>query len=270
MTPKWNKIITQSKIRLKHGSPTILTCLGAIGVVATSVLAIQATPQAVRKIRADSCINHDGDPDAYTKTEAFQSAWLCYIQASLVGMSTIACIFGANILNKHQQSTITSAYALLSNTYQDYERKTKEIFGEEGHQKIIDAIAAERADDVYISSPGICGSDSLSFSERNPEDVRLFYDSFAERYFESTIPQVLEAEYHLNRNWALGREICVNDLYDFLGIDKIPGGEALGWFYEDGISWIDFNHHKTVLNDGLEVYVIDIEYPPRLWDEDDC
>ena len=81
---------------------------------------------------------------------------------------------------------------------------------------------------------------------------------------------MLEAEYHLNRNWALGREICVNDLYDFLGIDKIPGGEALGWFYEDGISWIDFNHHKTVLNDGLEVYVIDIEYPPRLWDEDDC
>lgn len=224
----------------------------------------------MRKIRADSCINHDGDPDAYTKTEAFQSAWLCYIPASLVGMSTIACIFGANILNKHQQATITSAYALLSNTYQDYERKTKEIFGEEGHQKIIDAIAAERADDVYISSPGICGSDSLSFSERNPEDVRLFYDSFSERYFESTIPQVLEAEYHLNRNWALGREICVNDLYDFLGIDKIPGGEALGWFYEDGISWIDFNHHKTVLNDGLEVYVIDIEYPPRLWDEDDC
>lgn len=135
MTPKWNKIITQSKIRLKHGSPTILTCLGAIGVVATSVLAIQATPKAVRKIRADSCINHDGDPDAYTKMEAFQSAWLCYIPASLVGMSTIACIFGANILNKHQQATITSAYTLLSNTYQDYERKTKEIFGEEGHQK---------------------------------------------------------------------------------------------------------------------------------------
>ena len=223
----------------------------------------------MRKIRADSCINHDGDPDAYTKTEAFQSAWMCYIPASLVGMSTIACIFGANILNKHQQATITSAYALLSNAYQDYERKTKEIFGEEGHQKILDAIAAEKADDVYISSPGICGSDSLSFSERNPEDARLFYDSFSRRYFESTIPQVLEAEYHLNRNWALGREICVNDLYDFLGIDKIPGGEALGWFYEDGISWIDFNHHKTVLEDGLDVLVIDIEFPPRLVTDDD-
>ena len=194
---------------------------------------------------------------------------MCYIPASLVGMSTIACIFGANILNKHQQATITSAYALLSNAYQDYERKTKEIFGEEGHQKILDAIAAEKADDVYISSPGICGSDSLSFSERNPEDARLFYDSFSRRYFESTIPQVLEAEYHLNRNWALGREICVNDLYDFLGIDKIPGGEALGWFYEDGISWIDFNHHKTVLEDGLDVLVIDIEFPPRLVTDDD-
>jgi hypothetical protein len=36
------------------------------------------------------------------------------------------------------------------------------------------------------------------------------------------------------------------------------------------MGWIDFNHYKTVLNDGLEVYVIDIEYPPRLGDEDDC
>lgn len=270
MTPKWNKIITQSKIRLKHGSPTILTCLGAIGVVATSVLAIQATPKAVRKIRADSCINHDGDPDAYTKTEAFQSAWLCYIPASLVGMSTIACIFGANILNKHQQATITSAYALLSNVYQDYERKTKEIFGEEGHQKIIDAIAAERADDVYISSENLCGVSSLSFGERNPEDMRLFYDAFSGRYFESTIPQVLEAEYHLNRNWTIGIGACINDLYYFLGISTIEGGDDLRWFWSDGMGWIDFNHYKTVLNDGLEVYVIDIEYPPRLGDEDDC
>lgn len=269
MTPKLNKLIRQSKIRLQHGSPIILTCLGSVGVVVTAALAVRATPKAVRKIRADSCVNHDGDPDAYTKLEAIQSAWVCYIPASVVGVSTIACIFGANALNKHQQAAITSAYALLNNAYQDYKGKTKEIFGEEGHQKILDAIAAEKADDVYISSPGICGSDSLSFGERNQEDVRLFYDSFSRRYFESTIPQVLEAEYHLNRNWALGGEICLNDLYDFLGIDGIPGGEELHWFFEDGISWIDFNHHKTVLEDGLEVFIIDVEYPPRLATDDD-
>lgn len=269
MTPKWNKFIRQSKIRLKNGTPTILTCLGAVGVVATSALAVRATPKAVRKIRADSCVNHEGNPNAYTKLEAIRSAWVYYIPASVVGVSTITCIFGANVLNKHQQAAITSAYALLNNSYQDYKGKTKEIFGEEGHQKILDAIAAEKADDVYISSPGICGSDSLSFGERNPEDVRLFYDSFSRRYFESTIPQVLEAEYHLNRNWALGGGACINDLYCFLGISTIDGGDDLGWFWSDGMGWIDFNHHKTILEDGLEVFVIDIEFPPRLATDDD-
>ena len=92
MTPKLNKLIRQSKIRLQHGSPIILTCLGAVGVVTTAALAVRATPKAVRKIRADSCVNHEGDPDAYTKLEAIQSAWVCYIPASVVGVSTIACI----------------------------------------------------------------------------------------------------------------------------------------------------------------------------------
>lgn len=269
MTLKRSKFTRQSKICLKHGTPIVLTCLGAVGVVATAVLAVRATPKAVQKIRADSRINHEGDPDAYTKIEAVRSAWICYIPASVVGFSTIACIFGANVLSKRQQAAITSAYALLNNAYQDYKNKTKEIFGEEGHQKILDAIAAEKADEVYISSPGICGAESLSFNERSVEDTRLFYDSFSKRYFESTVPQVLEAEYHLNRNWALGGEICINNLYEFLGIDGIQGGEELYWFYEDGISWIDFHHHKAILDDGLEVFIIDIEFPPRLRTDND-
>ena len=105
--------------------------------------------------------------------------------------------------------------------------------------------------------------------ERNPDDMRLFYDAFSRRYFESTIAQVLEAEYHLNRNLSLGGDVCINDFYNFLGIEPIDGGDYLSWFYfyEDGISWIDFNHRKTVLEDGLEVYVVDIVYTPRMDDE---
>ena len=96
-----------------------------------------------------------------------------------------------------------------------------------------------------------------------------FYDAFSRRYFESTIAQVLEAEYHLNRNLSLGGDVCINDFYNFLGIEPIDGGDYLSWFYfyEDGISWIDFNHRKTVLEDGLEVYVVDIVYTPRMDDE---
>lgn len=229
--PNLQRLAQRSKIYLRKASPTILSGLGAAGVIVTSVLAVRATPTAIS------------------------------------GTATMFCIFGANVLNKHQQAALTSAYALLNDSYNNYKDKLKELYGEEAHRKIIDAIAAEKAKDVYITADGICESTSLSFNERNPDDMRLFYDTFSRRYFESTIAQVLEAEYHLNRNWSLGGDVCVNDFYNFLGIEPIDGGDYLSWFYEDGISWIDFNHRKTVLEDGLEVYMVDIVYTPRMDDE---
>jgi len=41
---------------LKKASPTILTCIGAAGVVATAVLAVKATPKADSLIKADSVL----------------------------------------------------------------------------------------------------------------------------------------------------------------------------------------------------------------------
>lgn len=254
---------------LKRGSPTILTCIGAIGVVATSAMAVRATPKALKLIHKDSQIEHNGDPYAYTKAEAIRSAWKCYIPSVLIGTSTIVCIFGANVLSRHQQAALTSAYALVNNAYQEYRSKVKELYGEEAHQRIVDSIAKDKCKDVYISSPGIFNSSSLDFDEHDPEDNRLFYDSFSKRYFESSVIRVIEAEYHLNRNWWLGAGICLNDFYELLGLDDIDGGDELSWFPEDGINWIDFNHHKTVLDDGLEIYVIEFVFTPRLETEFD-
>lgn len=62
---------------LKKASPTILTCIGVAGVVATAVLAVKATPKADSLIKADSRRNHDGDPYAATKLEAVKSCWKC-------------------------------------------------------------------------------------------------------------------------------------------------------------------------------------------------
>lgn len=105
---------------LKKASPTILTCIGAAGVVATAALAVKATPKADSLIKADSRRNHDGDPYAATKLEAVKSCWKCYIPAAATGVATIICIFGANTLNKKQQASLASAYALVNRSYSDY------------------------------------------------------------------------------------------------------------------------------------------------------
>lgn len=135
--PNPQRLAQGSKIYLRKASPIILSGLGAAGVIVTSVLAVRATPKALRKIRADSKANHKGDPEAYSKLEAVKSAWVCYIPAAISGTATIFCIFGANVLSKRQQAALTSTYALLNDSYNNYKDKLRELYGEEAHQKIV-------------------------------------------------------------------------------------------------------------------------------------
>lgn len=48
------------------------------------------------------------------------SAWKCYIPTAAFGLSTIACIMGANALNSRKQAALTSAYALINQSYKEY------------------------------------------------------------------------------------------------------------------------------------------------------
>lgn len=259
-------LIPKAERYLKKASPTILTCIGAAGVVATAVLAAKATPKALTLIRSDSCVNHDGDPNAYTKKEAVASCWKCYIPTVVVGGSTIACIFGANALNKRQQAALVSAYGLVSQAFNDYKRKVKENFGEEAHRDIMRQIAAEHSSGLSPFIPSLTSSPmSLEF-EGADEEERLFYDAFSERYFHATISQVLQAEYHANRNFALRGNTPLNEFYGFLGIEPVPDGDDIGWWVDGECEfyWIDFNHIRALLEDGLECYIIEANEPPAL------
>lgn len=247
---------------LKRSSPTILACIGAVGVVATAVLAVKATPKAMLLIRDDSRKKHDGDPHAATKTEIVKACWMMYIPAVATGTATIACIFGANALNRRQQASLASAYALLSHSYHDYKSKVVERYGAEAHKEILTSIAVEKCGDVSLTAESMWSSTSLEF-EDSGEEERLFYDNFSRRYFQTTISRVLQAEYHLNRNFALaGGEISLNSFYSFLGLQDVQGGDDIGWMVTDEMYWVDFNHYKAVMEDGLECYVIEMMSEP--------
>lgn len=255
---KLNGLLHRSKLYLKRSSPTILTCIGAIGVVATSVMAVKVTPKAVDLIRADSRQNHDGDPYAYTKLEAVQSCWRCYIPAALVGLSTISCIFGANILNKRNQASLVSAYVMLSESYQKYRKAANAVYGEEADSRI----KAQMAKDTYVSADGY----SVYSSDLDPESERILcYDLFSQRYFTATMAAVLNAQYHVNRNLCLRGDSTINEFYEFLGLDEIKYGDEIGWsldeLMEGGIMWLDFENSRAVMDDGMECCVIS-----PLWD----
>lgn len=205
-----------------------------------------------------------------SKWETIQVAAPTYIPAVLLGTVTVTAIFGANILNKRSQASLASAYALLDQSYKEYRSKLKELYGEETHKNIMDSITLDHAENVSITCGSLYSLETCNLSiEENSGRPILFYDAFSKRYFEKTIEQVLNAEYHINRNCVLASGVTVNEFYEFLGLSRIDGGDDLIWMPCDAYLWIDFNHRKVQLEDGLQCYIIEMMFEPMLEEEYD-
>lgn len=243
------KACYKSKLYLKRHSPTILTCIATVGVVATSVMAAKATPKAIKLLEKAT----DEKGEDLTKLEVVQVAGPAYIPAVITCIATISCIFGANVLNKRSQASLASAYAMLDQSYQRYRKAANSVYGEDADSKIKVQVAKE----MYVSADGyaIYDSDMDKTSEKT-----LFYDSYSQRYFTATMSSVLNAQYHLNRNYILRGYVNLNEFYEFLGIDKIDCGDDIGWtmdYMDDiGITWLDFENCYVKMEDGMECYII--------------
>ena len=252
--------MTKPNLFLKKNSATILTVATAAGVIEPSVLSAKAAIKASRVLAH----NVEEKGEELTFEETISTVWTIYIPPVVAGMSTIACVFGANILNQRQQASLASAYALIDSSYKEYKAKLKELYGEEAHNNIVDAIAAEKCDEIHISDGGLTSAYTQEIE--SDTEPRLFYDEYSGRYFETTIEKVLLAEYHLNRNYVLRGFAGLNEFYEFLGLEPTDYCETVGWDICGEIYWIDFNHRKAFIgddNDGFECYIIEMPYYPR-------
>lgn len=253
-----SNLLSQTKLFWKRHGSTILTCVGGAGVVATTVLAVKATPKALQKI--DEAKEEKGEE--LTRFETIKTAGPVYIPTIATGAATIACIFGANVMNKRRQATLASAYMLLDQSFKEYKNKLIELHGVETHQEIVDAIAIEKAENISVTGAYFATSCDLTADEACGDPV-LFYEEHSNRYFEATIEQVINAEYHLNRNYILRGYSYLNELYEFLGLEETDYGSVLGWTPTDeGEYWIEFNHRKVALDDGLECYILEMPFEP--------
>lgn len=252
------KFARQSALYLRRNSSTILTIASAVGVIFTVVTAVKATPKAVARLEEAK----EEKGEELTALETIKVAGPVYIPSAVIGTGTIICMFGANALNRRQQAALSSAYALVDGSYKEYKAKLKELYGEEAHNNVVDAIVKEHCSETYLHAPSFFSDASLELDEGDEGEQRLFYDYYSKRYFETTMEKVLQAEYHLNRNFTLGCCAPVNEFYEFLGLCPIEGGDEVGWTMADGINWVDFNHRKVRIDGGFDCYVIEMVFDP--------
>lgn len=244
-----NNLLNKSQAFLRRNGSTILTCVGAVGVVATTVTAVKATPKAIALL--ENAKEEKGEE--LTKFETFKIAAPAYVPATLMGVGTLACIFGANILNKQGQASLMSAYALIDGSYKDYKKKVDEIYGEEAGAQVRAGIAKDKYED----------EESFELTD----DTRLYYDFYSRQYFEASPTFVKNAEYEFNRKLVMDDCVYLNEWYELLELPPLEHGLSFGWSTPANSemywqTWVDFHHEHVTMDDGLECTIISFMQDP--------
>lgn len=247
------QIASKTQHYTKKNASTILSCLGALGVVGTTVSAVKATPKAITILQEQEEIKMERDNQSLTTFEKALVLAPVYFPTILFGTATITCIFGANALNKKKQAALTSAYAYLNSSFNEYKDKVKAIYGEDGEKRVREEIAKDK----YIQQ---------SMPESN-EDM-LFFDEYSGRYFELTLFDLQNAVYRLNRTFALEGYTNLNEFYRYVDLPETDYGEVLGWsglkcWETFNSAWIDIKWDDMELPDGLVAHAIRFPIPPE-------
>lgn len=258
---------------LKGKTSLILTSLGVVGVVGTGVSAALATPKALSRLNTFEDEEYERQMEEYEENGGLFDEGGChfepvdfkfkiptwrkalviapyYIPTVLIATGTITCIVSSYVTSVKTQKSLVAAYTLLDGAYKAYRDKNVELYGEENDHQIRKNIAYGQFEDILVF-----------------DGETLFYDEYSGRYFKSTIEDVKDAEYKLNRYFALRGYCELNEFYELLGLEATDYGHTIGWsqYMGDtsyGYTWIDFTHQIEETEDGLEYYVISYPFIP--------
>lgn len=238
---------------LKKNSPIILSVLAGTGVIAVGVTVAKATPKAVKAV--EKAENEKGEK--LTKFEYVKAVAPSYILPAIVTVATEACITSSAVISKKHEISLTAAYGLIDNSFRAYRAKVIEKHGIEEDADIRHEVVRECANFHTI------GVDI-------PDQKTIWVDEYSGNTVIAYEREIMDAEYHANRNFTLKGYLTLNELYYFLGMPPTKEGEVLAWSAEEGYSWIDFEHTRVDNPDdnGTPIYSISTVFDPGVYGED--
>lgn len=252
MNVNWNGMLKSLCGALRKRAPEILTGIGIGGMITTTVLAVRATPEALRRIDAEK---RRLNRDRLTVKETVCVAGKVYIPAAVTGTVSTACLIGASTVNGRRNAALATAYGLAENTLRDYRAKVVETIGEKREANVLEAVDRER---VARNPPPL---NELAFIEGHG-NVLCCDGSFG-RYFYSDAESLQQAANRLNWRMNTGSEsyVSLNEFYMEIGLSPVSVGDLLGWHRDTGL--IDL-HKSSILVDGrIPCLVISHKNPPK-------
>lgn len=214
------KFTKQTKRFLNKHQPEILTGVGIAGMLTTTVLAVKATPKAIRLLETRK---KELEVDKLTPVETVKTTWKCYIPATLTCVASTACLIGSSTVSVRRNAALTAAYKLSETALSEYKHAVVETIGEKKEHLIHDKIAEKQIEHNPIDK------NSIIITEKGNT---LCFDPISGRYFKSDIDKIRKSENNLNKQIltnAFGEGASLNDFYDELGLPRTDRGYEIGW-----------------------------------------
>lgn len=248
-----SKLVKSAQMSISKHSPEILTGIGIAGMVTTAVLAVKATPKALKIIESMEHIDSETKTVVTpTKIECVKATWKCYIPAAVTGVTSVACLIGASSVNVRRNAALATAYSLSETALREYKEKVVETIGDKKEKVVREAI-----DKDHVEKNPVSKSEVIITEKGNT----LCYDTLSGRYFKSDIDKIKKAVNELNRTMLNDMYVSLNEFYDELGLDNISLGYELGWNIDNGLIDIDFS--SQLAEDGTPCVVISYNVAPK-------
>lgn len=235
-------------------SPEILTGIGIAGMVTTTILAVKATPKALRLIEEEQSGYDEngvcGEP--LTKPEIIKLCWKCYIPAAITCTASIACLVGASSVNFKRNAALATAYKLSETALSEYKDAVIETIGEKKEQIVKDKMSEKKLKEEPVTK------NQVILTEKGNT---LCYDYHSGRYFKSDIDTIKKAVNEINSSMIRDDYASLNEFYDEIGLPHTEVGGSLGWNINDGLLEVYFS--SKIADDGTPCIVMSYETQPK-------
>lgn len=236
----------------KH-SPEILTAMGVVGMITTTVLAVKATPKALEMIEDKKEELNLKPADNLTAVETIQAAWKPYVPAVATGVFATTCLIAANSVHAKRYAGLATAYQISTTALNEYKEKVVETIGERKERVVHDKIAESHVKEIQPS---------VTTAYHTGSGHTLCLDLLSKHTFISDIDKIKRVMNDLNYRMTNGMEMCIslNEFYQGIGVPTMGYGDKMGWRVDEGL--IDIHFGSFINEDDVPCVTIEFLNPP--------
>lgn len=278
---KATRFAAKAKYQLGKHSPEILMVGGAIGVVASAVMACRATLKVNDILDAHKetvTTIHDvkdgklsiQDNETYTEEDMKKDLTTAYIQtgmsmvklyapAVILGTLSLGCMIGSNRILQKRNAALTAAYMTLDKAFDSYKERVNERFGSRVQDELEHGIKAVEVESKSVDENGI--EEIVKSYQDEVEGAYSPYSLIFDETMDEWQPDAAQNRYWLkqveiaaNRRLKAQGHLFLNEVYNMIGRRAdgsslhTPIGQIVGWIYDpenpDISSTVDIGIHN--------------------------